>query len=192
MPKHLWKPVPAAVVEAAWQAQCRGLSLRAIAAELASKGMLSPSERPYLPGSIVNMLRDRDHVVDRTQPAVVDDDLDPEVEMDEPGAGADAVDAVPTLPAALDDVVGPVDAAPPADIEQPAVDVAPVKPRWQAARGQYGLVDFRSLLQRLCEFSQELQVLAMASANLRIEQMGLLADRGDWRETVANWLAVNT
>jgi DNA invertase Pin-like site-specific DNA recombinase len=51
-----WKPVPQAASEAAIAAQKRGLSLRAIAAELASRGFLSPSGKPYGPQSVKRML----------------------------------------------------------------------------------------------------------------------------------------
>jgi hypothetical protein len=237
MPNKLWKPVPSAVVQAARQARADGLSLRAIAAELASKDMLSPSGRTYLPGSIAAMLRD--HVdaghddparlrmlTDRDYlgppPAALEgvvDDIDIEVDVaDHTEPAADAVDAVPTPPAA---VVDAVDVAPsvdapvfdaahglapldvdetqqpltepepqPVDAAPPAVDAEPVKPRWQPQRTN-GLIDFRSLMLRLCDVPH-LQEAAMASAGLRVDQMGSLASRGDWRECVANWLSHNT
>ena len=51
-----WKPVPQAASKAAREAQKRGLSLRRIAAELASRGFLSPSGKPYGPQSVKRML----------------------------------------------------------------------------------------------------------------------------------------
>lgn len=52
-----WKPVPSATVTAAKAARGRGLSLRAIANELAEKGHVSRSGKPYGPQSIKVMLR---------------------------------------------------------------------------------------------------------------------------------------
>jgi hypothetical protein len=134
MPNQLWKSVPAAVVKAAWQARARGLSLRAVASELAAQDMLSPSGRVYLPGSIAAMLRDGAYRVDAAPPAELEgavDDIDIEIDVaDDAQPAADAVDAVSTPPAAVVDTVDvapSVDAAPPADIEQqPIVDAAVV------------------------------------------------------------------
>ena len=197
---NLWEPVHAAVVEAAWQARERGLSLRAIAAELAGKGTLSPSDRPYLPGSIAAMLRPREY------PAaahIVDDDLEVEIDVHH---SVDAAAVAPIVDAAVFDAAHGLQALDASITQQPfteptpqtfdavpaepIVDAAPVKPQWQPRRGAHGLIDFRSLLQRLGEVPH-LQEAAMASVNLRLDQMGLLADRGDWRESVANWLVVN-
>jgi hypothetical protein len=91
MSKARFSPVPAPIVEAARQARARGLSLRAIAAELAAKGILGPSGGPYLPGSIACMVRGHDHVAVDVLP-VIDD---PDIELDQLEA-ASAVDAVPT------------------------------------------------------------------------------------------------
>jgi DNA invertase Pin-like site-specific DNA recombinase len=52
-----WTPVPLAAVKAAKAAQERGLSLRAIAAELASKGHRARSGNPYGAQSIKMMLK---------------------------------------------------------------------------------------------------------------------------------------
>jgi len=52
-----WTPVPAGTVQAAKAARERGLTLRAIAAELAQDGRRSRSGRPYGPQSIKLMLR---------------------------------------------------------------------------------------------------------------------------------------
>lgn len=52
-----FKTVPEAAVKAARAAHARKLSLRAIAAELAAKGLLSPSGRQYGPESVKRMLR---------------------------------------------------------------------------------------------------------------------------------------
>jgi hypothetical protein len=49
--------VPPEVLKAAKAARDRGLSLRAISAELARKGHLSPSRKPYGPQSIKRMLK---------------------------------------------------------------------------------------------------------------------------------------
>ncbi|MGO9994123.1 MAG: hypothetical protein ACLPTF_16635 [Steroidobacteraceae bacterium] len=198
------------------------MSLRASAADLAAKGYLSPSDRPYLMGSIANMLRRGSRAVDAAAPIIVDGDLEVEIDIeDDTQPAAHAVDAVPTLPADVAPIVDAaafdvahdlpaldVDAAPAdafdgmqqplteakpqsVDAAPPAVDAEPVKQQWQPQRGQHGLIDFRSLLTRLIDVPH-LQEAAMASVNLRIDQMGLLADRGDWRETVANWLSRNT
>jgi DNA invertase Pin-like site-specific DNA recombinase len=51
-----WKPVPQAASKAAREAQKGGLSLREIAAELASRGFLSRSGKPYGPQSVKGML----------------------------------------------------------------------------------------------------------------------------------------
>jgi len=51
-----WKPVPVAAVEVARAARDRGLTLRAVSAELAAAGFLGPSGRPYGPQSIARML----------------------------------------------------------------------------------------------------------------------------------------
>jgi DNA invertase Pin-like site-specific DNA recombinase len=51
-----WKPVPVAAVEAAKAARGRGLTLRAVSAELAAAGFLSPSGRQYGPESVKRML----------------------------------------------------------------------------------------------------------------------------------------
>ena len=197
MSKHLWKPVDPAVVEAAWQASMRGLSLRAVAAELATRDMLSPSDREYLPGSIANMLRDR-------APVIVVDDPDPDVEIDvelEPGVDCqslprpivdatvfDAAHGLPSLEPLTEPKPQTVDAAPPAD---PIVDAQPVKP-WKPRYDGFGYVDFRSLLRRLADFPEDVQAAAMSSAKLRLDQMGLLADRAPAREIVASWLELNT
>lgn len=217
MPNQLWKPVPSAVVKAAWQARARGLSLRAVASELAAQDMLSPSGRVYLPGSIAAMLRDGDYRVDAAPPAALEDavdDLDIEIDVaDDIVPAADAVDAVPTPSAAVVDAVDVapvVDAAPPADLEQqptvdaavvdgtqqpvdtapPAVD-APLVKGWQPRRDSHGSVDAADLLRQLVEYP-DLQAAAMASAGLRVEQMMVLLDRPAHRETVANWLSWRT
>lgn len=52
-----WKPVPQAASKAAIAAQKRGLSLRKIAAELATRGFLSPSGKPYGAQSVKGMLK---------------------------------------------------------------------------------------------------------------------------------------
>jgi DNA invertase Pin-like site-specific DNA recombinase len=52
-----WKPVPQVVAMAARAAQKKGLSLRAIAADLAARGFLSRSGKPYGPQSIKGMLK---------------------------------------------------------------------------------------------------------------------------------------
>lgn len=52
-----WKPAPEAHVTVAKAAHARGLSLRAISTELASKGLLSHSGKPYGPQSVKVMLR---------------------------------------------------------------------------------------------------------------------------------------
>jgi DNA invertase Pin-like site-specific DNA recombinase len=51
-----WTPVPAATVAAAKACQAKGLSLRAIASELAVAGYRAPSGRPYGPESIKRMV----------------------------------------------------------------------------------------------------------------------------------------
>lgn len=51
-----WKPVPLAAVEAARAARARGLTLRAVSAELAAAGFLSPSGKQYGAQSIQRML----------------------------------------------------------------------------------------------------------------------------------------
>jgi DNA invertase Pin-like site-specific DNA recombinase len=51
-----WRPAPEAAVKAAREAHARGLSLRAIAAELDSRGHRSPSGKPYGAQSIKVML----------------------------------------------------------------------------------------------------------------------------------------
>jgi DNA invertase Pin-like site-specific DNA recombinase len=51
-----WKPVPLAAVEIARAARSRGLTLRAVSAELASAGFLGPSGKHYGPESIKRML----------------------------------------------------------------------------------------------------------------------------------------
>jgi DNA invertase Pin-like site-specific DNA recombinase len=51
-----WLQVPAATVQAAKAAQARGLSLRAIASELAAAGYNSPSGKQYGPQSVKRML----------------------------------------------------------------------------------------------------------------------------------------
>ena len=51
-----WKPAPTTHVKAARAAQRRGGSLRAIAAQLAERGYLSPSGKVYGPESIKRML----------------------------------------------------------------------------------------------------------------------------------------
>jgi DNA invertase Pin-like site-specific DNA recombinase len=53
----LWKPVSEAARKAARAAQKRGLSLRAIAADLSARGFLSPSGRNYGPQSVKAMLK---------------------------------------------------------------------------------------------------------------------------------------
>ncbi len=225
MPNQLWKPVPSAVVKAAWQARARGLSLRAVAAELAAQDMLSPSGRVYLPGSIAAMLRDGDYRVDAAPSAALEDavdDLDIEIDVaDDMQPAVDAVDAVPTPPAAVVDAVDVapiVDAAPPADLEQPPiVDAAVVdgtqqpltepKPQpvdtaqppvdahlvkgWEPRRDSHGSVDAADLLRQLIEYP-DLQAAAMAAAGLRVEQMTVLLDRPACRETVANYLSWRT
>lgn len=52
-----WKAVPEAVVQTARAAHGRGLTLRAISAELANAGLLSVSGKPYAAQSIKRMLR---------------------------------------------------------------------------------------------------------------------------------------
>jgi DNA invertase Pin-like site-specific DNA recombinase len=54
-----WKPAPEAAVKAARAARARGLTLRAISAQLADKGHRSPSGKAYGPQSIKRMLRAR-------------------------------------------------------------------------------------------------------------------------------------
>jgi DNA invertase Pin-like site-specific DNA recombinase len=54
-----WKPVPEAVSKAARAAQKRGLSLRAVAADLAARGFLSRSGKPYGAQSVKLMLKER-------------------------------------------------------------------------------------------------------------------------------------
>ena len=54
-----WKAVPDDVVKAAQAAHGRGLSLRGISADLAAKGMLAPSGKPYGAQSIKLMLQSR-------------------------------------------------------------------------------------------------------------------------------------
>jgi hypothetical protein len=54
---RLFKPAPESHMKAAKAAHARGMSLRAISAELASKGHLSPSGNPYGPQSVKEMLR---------------------------------------------------------------------------------------------------------------------------------------
>lgn len=54
-----WKPVPDAVSKAARAAQKRGVSLRTIAAELAVRGFLSRSGKPYGPQSVKLMLKEK-------------------------------------------------------------------------------------------------------------------------------------
>lgn len=51
-----WAPVPESVVAAARAAHSRGLTLRAISAELATSGMLSRSSKPYGAESVQAML----------------------------------------------------------------------------------------------------------------------------------------
>jgi DNA invertase Pin-like site-specific DNA recombinase len=53
-----WKAVPTIALETARTAKASGMTLRAISAELAVAGFLSPSGRPYGPQSIKRMLRD--------------------------------------------------------------------------------------------------------------------------------------
>jgi hypothetical protein len=53
-----WKPVPEAVCRAARAAQKEGLSLRGIAADLASRDFLSRSGKRYGPQSIKLMLKE--------------------------------------------------------------------------------------------------------------------------------------
>jgi DNA invertase Pin-like site-specific DNA recombinase len=54
-----WTPVPEAAVQLAKQAHARGLTLRAVSAELATAGYRSPSARPYGPESVKRMVRQR-------------------------------------------------------------------------------------------------------------------------------------
>jgi DNA invertase Pin-like site-specific DNA recombinase len=51
-----WTPVPAEHIQAAVAAKARGLSLRAIASELAAAGYLSPSGTTYGPQSVKRMV----------------------------------------------------------------------------------------------------------------------------------------
>jgi DNA invertase Pin-like site-specific DNA recombinase len=51
-----WKPVPMEAVKAAKAARGRGLTLRAISAELAAAGYLGPSGKQYGPQSVQRML----------------------------------------------------------------------------------------------------------------------------------------
>jgi DNA invertase Pin-like site-specific DNA recombinase len=51
-----WTPVPTGTIEAARAASRKGLSLRAVANELATAGDVAPSGRPYGPQSIKRML----------------------------------------------------------------------------------------------------------------------------------------
>ena len=137
MPSTRWKPVPAPVVEAARQARARGLSLRAISIELANGDMLSPSGRPYLPGSIAAMVRDHDYLgaMLPTEPV---DDL--EIELDADGDAAPPADAV-NITQALDEPLTecsaqPVDAVPTlqpvdAELEQPAAPIVDAVPTLQ-------------------------------------------------------------
>ena len=53
-----WRPIPTAAVKVARAAKARGLSLRAIAAELTASNLLNHSGRPYAAQSIARMLRD--------------------------------------------------------------------------------------------------------------------------------------
>jgi DNA invertase Pin-like site-specific DNA recombinase len=52
-----WHPVPMAAVASARSARERGLSLRAISAELAAAGLVAQSGRPYGPQSVKKMLQ---------------------------------------------------------------------------------------------------------------------------------------
>lgn len=52
------RTIPVAAVEAAREAQARGLSLRGIAAELASAGQLNRNGKPFSAQSVKHMLRD--------------------------------------------------------------------------------------------------------------------------------------
>ena len=51
-----WKAVPVAAIAAASAGYAKGLTLRAISAEMAAKGFTSPSGRPYGPESVKRML----------------------------------------------------------------------------------------------------------------------------------------
>jgi DNA invertase Pin-like site-specific DNA recombinase len=55
-----WKPAPEAAVQAARDAHSRGLKLRGISAELAARGFVSGSGKPYGAQSIALMI-DREH-----------------------------------------------------------------------------------------------------------------------------------
>jgi DNA invertase Pin-like site-specific DNA recombinase len=61
-----WQPVPQAASKAARAAGQRGLSLRKIAAELASRGFLSPSGKPYGAQSVKRMLKGKGRVTPST------------------------------------------------------------------------------------------------------------------------------
>jgi DNA invertase Pin-like site-specific DNA recombinase len=52
-----WRRLPADAVQAAQAAHARGLSLRAVAADLASNGYLSSTGKPYVTQAIKRMLR---------------------------------------------------------------------------------------------------------------------------------------
>jgi DNA invertase Pin-like site-specific DNA recombinase len=52
-----WQPLPVAHAEAARQAHSKGLSLRAVASELAAARFVSRSGRPYGPQSVKRLLR---------------------------------------------------------------------------------------------------------------------------------------
>jgi hypothetical protein len=208
-----WKPVAPMIVEAARQARARGLSLRAVAAHLATRGMLGPSGGPYLPGSIAAMLKDRPPTVvtvDEAPPLAEVPTVDAAPATVEPEAPT--VDSAPLDAASLPAVIEPpiIDAALPAitvnaepvvedrDIEiefdlepQPAVDVEPVKQPWQPTRDQDGHVELRDLMRRLSDY-RELQEAAMAAVGLGLDQIEWLVHRGELRDMVADWLTANT
>lgn len=146
MSQTRWTPVEARIVEAARQARARGLSLRAISAELAAKGILGPSGGPYLPGSIAAMVRDRDHI-DRAPALAVDAAVLPVDVIGDDGSGLDAEPAAPAVDVLADPIV---DAAPLPGLEPPIVDAAPAeppavdKPRWEARRFGRGLISISS------------------------------------------------
>ena len=52
-----WRPAPDAAVKLAKAAHARGLTLREISGDLAAKGFLAPSGKPYFPQSVKRMLR---------------------------------------------------------------------------------------------------------------------------------------
>jgi hypothetical protein len=156
--------------------------LRAIAADLAAKGWLSPSKQPYLPGSIARMVRSGavfDYAALPTHLAVVDDP-DIEIDVEDDTATNQVVDAIPTLRAVV------VDAAPPAvalEDAQPVVDAAPLPSAAPSltpqpvvdARRSAGPLTFRSLLVHMRDTMTDADVdAAMATVGLTGHQLIVL------------------